>query len=402
MKKYLGLSQPVFVLGLVSFFTDLSTEMIYPILPLFLANTLGASTAFIGLIEGIAESTASLLKVFSGWLSDRLGKRKELIFAGYGLSTIMKPFLAFATAGWQVLGLRFMDRLGKGIRGAPRDAMIADVTEPSERGRAFGYHRAMDTLGAIFGPALSFALLPFFDSNYRPIFLLSAVPAFIAVAVIVFFVKEKRPQRITELEETKNIRPSVSFKGLTGDFVILLVIIGVFTLGNSSDAFLILRSQNIGVTASHIPLLWLFFNLIYTLVSIPAGKWSDRGGRRKVIITGFMIYALSYAGFAFASRWWQAWVLFGLYGFYYGMTEGVIRAYISDIVPASVRATSFGVYNFVTGVLLFPANLITGLIWKMAGPSAALGIGAFLAIVSACGFYIFSRRRTGAAVSFRE
>lgn len=391
MKKILGLAKPVFILGIVSLLTDLSTEMIYPILPLFLANVLGASTAFIGLVEGIAESTASLLKVFSGWLSDKLNRRKELVLIGYGLSTIMKPFLAIVTTQWQFLGLRFADRLGKGIRGAPRDAMIADVTEASERGRSFGFHRAMDTVGAILGPGIAFLLIPLFSNSYRPLFLVAAIPAILAVALIIFGVREgrKAPLGAPTPEPVKTNGKKVP---LTKEFILLLVIIGIFTLGNSSDAFLILRAQGVGVTIRHIPLLWLFFNLIYTLVSIPAGKLSDRIGRKHVILTGFFVYALCYAGFAFINSAWQAWVLFGIYGIYYGTTEGVLRAYIADIVPSNAWATSYGVFNFITGVLLFPANLLTGWIWKIAGPSAAFGIGSILALIAALGFMAFARK----------
>ncbi|MBI2092141.1 MAG: MFS transporter [Deltaproteobacteria bacterium] len=384
MKKILGFSKPVFVLGVVSLLTDLSSEMIYPILPLFLANVIGASTTFIGLIEGIAESTASLLKVFSGWLSDKLNKRRQLILSGYGLSSVVKPFLALATSGWHVLGLRFADRLGKGIRGAPRDALIADATEPSERGKAFGFHRAMDTVGAILGPAATFMILPFFDHTYRPLFLIAAIPALAAVAVIIFSVKDM--PRISN-EAVKNIQGSKKFDA---SFIILLGIIAIFTLGNSSDAFLILRAQNVGIKPLHIPILWLFFNLIYTVVSVPAGKLSDIIGRKRIIFTGFIVYSACYAGFAFASEWWHAWALFGIYGIYYGTTEGVIKAYISDIVSAEVRATSFGIYNFVTGIILFPANLLTGWIWKAYGATYAFGLGAVLACIAASAFALFS------------
>lgn len=384
------ISRPVFILGIVSLLTDLSTEMIYPILPLFMANTLGISTAFIGLVEGIAESTASILKIFSGWLSDKLGKRKALIFAGYGFSSIVKPFLALATTGWHVLGLRFLDRLGKGIRGAPRDAMIADFTEPSQRGRAFGFHRAMDTMGATIGPGTTFLLLLVFtNNNYGPIFWLATIPALLAVAVIIFFVRDKKSEAIRE----SVARPKISFRGMPRSFLVLLMITGIFTIGNSSDAFLILRAQNVGITASKIPLLWLFFNLIYALVSMPAGHISDKIGRKKVIILGFGIYSLSYLGFAFASRDWQIWLLFAIYGAYYGTTEGVIRAYIADTVPDNIRATSFGVYNFFTGVLLFPANLLTGFIWKFAGPTAAFGFGAVTAFIAMMGFILVAREK---------
>lgn len=394
MKKIISLNKTVFVLGLVSLFTDLSSEMIYPVLPLFLANVIGASTMFIGLIEGIAESTASFLKVFSGWLSDKFGKRKQLVLAGYGLSSLVKPLLAVATSGWHVLGVRFVDRIGKGIRGAPRDAMIADVTEPDKRGRAFGFHRAMDTAGAVIGPAATFLILMLFGNNYRLLFLIAAVPALIAVAIIIFGIKEKRPQspagdcRIAP--PVSNVRTERQKAPLSRQFIILLIIIGVFTLGNSSDAFLILRAQGAGIAVWLIPLLWLFFNLVYTLVSMPAGRLSDKIGRKRIILLGFIIYAASYLGLAFANAGWQIWALFGLYGVYYAMTEGVIRAHIADVVPEATRATSYGIYNFVVGVLVLPANLLTGWIWKVAGYQTALSVGAGLAILAAAGFAAFS------------
>ena len=393
MKKIFGLAKPVFTLGIVSLLTDLSSEMIYPILPLFLANTLGASTAFIGLVEGVAESTASILKVFSGYVSDKLGKRKQLILFGYGLSSFVKPFLAIVNSSWQVLGLRFADRLGKGIRGAPRDAMIADVTEPSERGRSFGFHRAMDTVGAMIGPGITFLLLLWFGTNYRGIFLMAAIPALAAVAVIIFAVKEIAPIISNQQAKCQGAEcPKLSIRNIPPQFLILLGIVALFTLGNSSDAFLLLRAQNLGVSKTFVPLIWLFFNAVYTLVAIPAGVWSDKVGRRKVILVGLSIYALSYAGFALATNAWHAWVLFGIYGIYYGTTEGVIRAFIADVVPKEIRATTFGVYNFMVGVLLFPANLITGWLWKVAGAHVAFGFGAMLALTAALLFFIFTKR----------
>lgn len=387
MKKIISLNKTVFVLGLVSFFTDLSSEMIYPVLPLFLANVIGASTTFIGLIEGIAESTASFLKIFSGWLSDKFGKRKQLVLAGYGLSSLVKPFLAAATSGWHVLGVRFADRIGKGIRGAPRDAMIADVTQANQRGHAFGFHRAMDTAGAVIGPAATFLILIFMGNNYRLLFLIAAVPALIAVAIIIFGVKERQQTAVAPIY---NIHTGQQRQPLSGQFIILLIIIGIFTLGNSSDAFLILRAQGAGIAVWLIPLLWLFFNLVYTLMSVPAGRLSDKIGRKRIILLGFIIYAASYLGLAFANAGWQIWALFGLYGVYYAMTEGVIRAHIADVVPEATRATSYGIYNFVVGVLILPANLLTGWIWKAAGYQVALSVGAGLAILAAAGFAAFS------------
>ena len=305
--KILGFDKNVFWMGITSFFTDVGSEMIYPILPVFLSSVLGVNKAFIGLIEGIAEATASLIKLVSGWLSDKLGKRKEIVVFGYSLSTLAKPFLAISAAGWHVLGLRFLDRLGKGLRSSPRDALIAESCESCDRGKSFGFHRALDSAGAMAGPAIAFILMPLLGgftgaglaaaSPYRIIFLLSAIPAAIAVIILILFVKENNNGRdvsrhIPAKQSKLNLKPL-----LNKNFLAFMLIYTLFTLGNSSDAFLILRAQDFNISLYFIPLLWMMFNGVYTAFCLPAGKISDIVGRKKVIVTGLIVYSLVYFGF---------------------------------------------------------------------------------------------------------
>ncbi|MFQ6014498.1 MAG: MFS transporter [Anaerolineae bacterium] len=382
-RKYLGrLERNIFVLGWVSFFTDASTEMIYPLLPLFLSNVLGAPTTVIGLIEGVAESTASLLKVFSGWFSDRIGRRKELVLAGYGLSNVVKPMLSLATTWPHVFLIRFTDRLGKGVRTSPRDAIIADSAPAAVRGSSFGFHRAMDTAGAAAGPLTAFLLLPLLQGNYRHLFFLSLIPGAIAVALVAILVREKGPRDRIAAE-----LPRLSLKPFNRQFKLFLLAVLFFTLGNSSDAFLILRAQNAGVTAALIPLLWLLFNMVYSLSSWPAGILSDRVGRRALIVSGYLIFALVYLGFALVQSAWQVWGLFVLYGLYYGATEGVQRAYAADLVPAHLRGTAYGIYHTATGLALFPASFVAGVLWQTVGVFAPFVYGASMAL-GACLIFI--------------
>ncbi|MFQ5596310.1 MAG: MFS transporter [Anaerolineae bacterium] len=368
----MGLPRNVVALGLVSLFQDISSEMIYPLLPLFLANVLGADKAIIGLIEGIAESTASLLKVFSGWLSDRSGRRKAWAVGGYSLSALVKPAVALAQAWPFVLGVRFLDRVGKGVRTAPRDALLAASTPAESRGRSFGLHRAMDTTGAIIGPLLAFVLLPVFSGNYRPVFAVTIIPGLISVALLVFLVRERHVR--APLGERQGLR--ISLAPFDRQFRLFLLAVVVFTLGNSSDAFLLLRADATGVPGVQIPLLWLVFNVVYALASTPAGALSDRIGRRGVIVGGYAVFALVYLGFARASTVWHIWLLFAAYGLYYGLTEGVQRAYAADLVPDHLRGTAFGVYHTLTGLALFPASLVAGRLWQTIGVPAPFFYGA--------------------------
>ncbi len=365
------------VLGLVSFLTDASSDMIYPVLPLFLSDVLGSSTLFIGLIEGVAESTASILKIFSGWLSDKLGKRKFLVGLGYGLSAVGKPVLSIATAGWHVLMLRFVDRFGKGVRTSPRDALIADSSPEERRGLSYGFHRAMDSAGAVVGPLLAFLFLPLVNKNYRILFLIASVPAMLAVLILILFVKERK--RLKE-KVTRLAKPGLS--RFDPKFKIFLLGATIFTLGNSSDAFLFLRAKDLNIDLVYIPILWLVLNLVYALVASPAGALSDKIGRKNLIISGLLVYTLVYLGFAFATRSIHVWILFGIYGLYYGLANGTMRAYVADLVGEERRATAFGVYHGAVGLTALPASLIFGWLWQSVGVSVAFGFGAGLALLA--------------------
>jgi MFS family permease len=363
-RKFFGFGRNVFVAGLVSFFMDVSSEMIYPLVPLFLANVLGVNKSVIGLIEGIAESTASLLKVFSGWFSDRTGNRKWLMAAGYGISTLSRPIVALATGWHHVLGSRFMDRFGKGVRTAPRDAIIAESTEKTHLGRAFGFHRSLDTMGAVVGPALAFLFLGIFSNNYRAVFWLSIIPGAIAVLLIIFFIIEKKKTTTAYSE-----RPKLTLKHFDWKFRVFVAIATLFALGNSSDVFLILRAQQIGIPTVMIPIVYLLFNLVYSFSAIPAGIVADKFGRKKVILLGFILFAILYYGFAVAKDATTIWFLFGFYGIFMGLTEGIQKAFLATIIPPDFKATAFGVYNTAIGIATFPASLIGGWLWDYVSPA---------------------------------
>jgi MFS family permease len=364
--------------------------MTLTILPLFLANVLGVGTPVIGLIEGLAETTASLTKIFSGWLSDRMGQRKWLTVVGYGLSAISKPFLYFASAWGIVLGVRVADRVGKGIRTAPRDALIADSCPAERRGISFGFHRAADTAGAMLG-LMGVALVVFLTQGvdmwlelqtYQTLVLVAIIPGFLAVLCLMLFVREVvRPKGLAHL-------PSLSLQGFDARFKIFLGIIVLFTLGNSSDAFLILRAQNLGLSIFQICLVLVFFNLVYTLVSAPAGALSDRIGRCRLIVAGWGVYAIIYLGFALANVSWHIWALFIVYGLYYGLAAGSASALVADVVRPEQRGTAYGIYNAAIGITAFPASFIAGLLWQGLGPwpgfgpSAPFFFGSALAVLA--------------------
>ncbi|MGD9975121.1 MAG: MFS transporter [Desulfatirhabdiaceae bacterium] len=381
--KFFGFDKNVTVAGLVSFFMDVSSEMIYPLVPLFLANVIGVNKSVIGLIEGIAESTASLLKVFSGWFSDRIGNRKWLMAAGYGISTLSRPVIALASGWHQVMGSRFIDRFGKGIRTAPRDAIIAESTDAGFLGRAFGFHRSMDTLGAVVGPALAFWLLQILSNDYRQVFWLSMIPGMIAVFLIIFFISEKK--RIRPDPE----RPRLSLKQFDLRFRYFLVIAAIFALGNSSDVFLILKAQEVGVSTSMIPVVYLMFNLVYSLSAIPSGMAADRFGKKRLILLGFVLFAILYYGFARATSIRHIWILFGMYGLFMGLTEGIQKAYLTTIIPSDFKATAFGIYNTVVGIATLPASLVGGWLWDSVSPSATFYFGSITAGISALLFVGF-------------
>jgi MFS family permease len=384
-----SLPRNVWAVSLTSFFMDISSEMILNVFPLFLSNVLGLSTSVIGIIEGIAEATASVLKVFSGWLSDKIGGRKWLAVSGYGISALAKPLFYVANV-WAVAGARWGDRLGKGVRTAPRDALVADSIDEGQRGLAFGFHRAADTGGAVVGLIIALIVVWAFQAasdtlrqrTFQTLVLISLLPAVLAVLSLAFGARDVPVA-------TKRERPVISFRGLGRPFLVFMLIVGLFDLGNSSDAFLVLLGQNRGLNVLGVLGMLITFNLVYTAISTPAGSLSDRIGRRKVIIGGWLAYAAIYFGFALSRTGWQVWMLYGLYGVYYGLAYGTTKAMVADLVPAHVRGTAYGTYNATLGILDFPASVIAGVLWQGAfgwqgfGPSAPFFFGAGAALLAA-------------------
>jgi MFS family permease len=389
-RRYRRLPRNVFAISLVSLLNDASSEIIYPLLPLFLAMTLGASPAAIGLIEGAAESVSSLLKLFAGYFSDKHGRRKGLVVFGYALANFVRPLLAFATNWFQVLVIRLVDRVGKGIRSAPRDAMIADAVRVEERGLAFGFHRAMDHAGAVIGPLLGYALLLLFahDKNapsagdYTLVFLLASVPAFFAVMVAAFFVRESHAAKAAKLNGT-DAPVRLSMRGFDKNFKSFLLILALFTLSNSSDAFLLLRAREAGVSVATIPLLWAALHVSKVLSSLFGGDLSDRVGRKRLIASGWLLYAGVYVGFGFVSSVGMAWALFLIYGVYFGLAEGAEKALVADLVRPEQRGTAYGLYNLAFGVTVFPASLLMGALWSLRGAQTAFLVSASLGATSA-------------------
>ena len=386
-KRYLGLPANVLALSFVSLLNDTSSEIIYPLLPTFLALTLGASPFAIGLIEGFAESVASILKLFSGYFSDKFHARKALVFLGYATAAIMRPCLAFAANWQQVLFVRMTDRIGKGIRGAPRDALLAASVPRDERGMVFGFNRAADHLGAVIGPVCAFLLISWIaaDKNnptafeYQKVFLFASIPVVIGLFVIVFFVREEtKPVRQLEFVPVK-----LSLKEFDGNFKRFMVVIALFTLSNSTDAFLLLRAQQAGISPPILPLLWMALHFSKVCSSIVFGNLSDRLGRQRLIIAGWVVYALVYAGFAFVANAWQAWGLFIIYGTYFGLTEGTEKALVADMVGEEKRGTAYGLYNLAIGITVFPASLLFGLAWDRFGAQTAFLASAAVSIAAA-------------------
>ena len=376
----------ILLLGLTSFFTDVSSEMIYPLVPFFLTLKLGASAELLGLIEGIAESVASLLKVFSGYISDRLKNRKGLTIVGYGSSAVGKLLLVIANAWSMVLGARVVDRLGKGIRTAPRDALIADSSPDGKRGSSFGLHRALDTGGAVVGVLLAYLFFTrLAQGEYTPVFVWSVVPAVIGV-VLLFWVRETQPKAGKPAQ-----LPSLRWSVLPRKLQLFLIVALLFTLGNSSNTFLLLRAQNLGFTPATAILLYLVYNVVYGLVSYPAGRLSDKIGRKRLLVAGYAFYGLVYLGFARVNAPQQAWILwalFGLYGLYIGFTEGIEKALVSDLAPANLRATAIGLHATIIGIGLFPASFIAGQLWGRVGPAAAFYFGGGTGLIAAIGLML--------------
>lgn len=375
------LGRNVLALAAVSFFTDVSSEMIYPLLPLFLTGTLGASAQFLGAIEGAAESTAALLKLASGWWSDRISRRKPLVVLGYSIASLVRPLVAIAQSAGQVLAIRLIDRVGKGIRNSPRDALIADSVDPAMRGRAFGFHRAADHAGGVVGPLVAFALLHWLQTPLRTVFLLAAIPGAIAVVTVIIGVREPRRPAVVRQEVTT---PDLG-QPMGRPFWRVLAVVFLFTLGNSTDAFLLLRAAELGVPIALAPVLWAALHVVKSASSTPGGALSDRLGRTPTLVAGWGLYALVYVGFAMASDAWHAWALFLAYGIYFGLTEGTERALVADLVPAERRGAAYGWYYLAIGIGTFPASLIFGVVWTRVGAGAAFIMGASLALAAALG-----------------
>jgi len=389
-----GVSSNVLVLGVVSLLMDMSSEMIYPILPLFLVS-IGATGLFIGLIEGAAETTASLLKVVAGWYSDRYQRRKPFVLGGYGASSLIKPVLIFATSPWHVLGVRLAERVGKGVRSAPRDALIADSTPVGSRGKAFGFHKAMDSTGAVAGPLVALAILALAvgmedREAYRTVFIFATIPAFLAVAVIVAFVREKE----------------VSVKGATGTFAhevgtlgrpfwLLLAVMVTFYIGEISYVFFVLQAQANDLSDTAIIVLYIFFNVVFVFVALLSGGLSDRFGRKPIIVVSFTVFALTCATMAAAGSVWVLALGFTLFGFYKGSSEGVLKAYVVDLIPSNLRGTALGAFHTAVGMVMLPGGIIAGLLWDSYGPWATFSFGGVMAATATVMLVVFVRR-TGA------
>ena len=415
-----GLPPNVIWMGVVSFLNDLSSDMIFPFIPIFLTSVLGASLTFVGLVEGIADATASVLKVISGRISDRWERRKPFVVFGYSLSAIAKPILAIAFLSWHVLGVRFLDRVGKGARDAPRDALISFSTERAMYGRAFGFHRAMDTAGAAVGPLVAFTVLPLINQNYRTLFLLSFVASFFAVIILAIFVSEMKPDsRITPAAsatppvasvsivytiDTDGIRSpftadrtvgsqeaktgGTSFRQLGAPFFIFLAIATIASAGRASEAFLILKASDVGVAIALLPILYFVFNITSAALATPFGAMADRVGKRNAFTAGLLLFAAVYLGLAFGATAQSIWLLFIAYGVYAALTEGVGRAIVAGLVAPEIRATAFGIYNAATGLALLPASVVFGYMSQHFGSRIAFSYGAGLALIAAFVFML--------------
>ena len=383
-----NLPRNVWVLGLVALCNDAASEAAYWLLPQFLVNVLGAGAMAFGLIEGTAESASSFIRLFSGFFSDRWRRRKPLAAAGYTLANLAKPLLAISTSWRQVFWIRLADRGSKGFRAPARDALIADSITAERRGSAFGFHQAMDTAGAIIGPLGAAVFVLVLHANARTVFWLAGIPGLATILLAWFAVREIRPPAQTTVSKADSVatRASSATPGLgehRGRLILMFVALGVFALGNSSDLFLVLRAQNLGVRAAFAPLLGLAFNAVYTSLSWPLGSLSDRAPRRWLVVGGYFVYAAVYLAFALAHDAWIAWAAFPVYGLYYALTESVTRAWIADLAPERSRASVYGVFNWVTAVAALPASLLAGWLWRAYGPGLPFAVGSALAALAA-------------------
>jgi MFS family permease len=384
-----GLTRNVTFLGVVSGLTDISSEMLYPIVPVFLTSVLGAPMQVVGLIEGVAEATASFVKILGGRLSDKAGKRKPFVIAGYSLSAISKPVLALAATWHFVLFSRFIDRVGKGLRTSARDALIAGSIEKEHWGKAFGFHRAMDTLGAALGPLTALALIHFMGAqtpNYRFIFMAAFIPALLGVGVLVYFVKEAAQARPAG-------EPQPAAEPMTADFKTFVALYALFALGNSSDVFLIMKAKSMGFTLTHVILAYTGYNLVYALLASPAGWLSDKLGKVKTMCFGFLVFAAVYLGFALADKAWMIWALFALYGFYGAFNEGIAKAVIAHLSTGNNRASAMGYFQGTLGFLTFAASALAGLLWDKVSPAAPFLVGAAGALLAGLALTLWTSRK---------
>lgn len=396
------LPRNVKVLAAVSFLTDVASELVYPLLPLFLTTTLGVSAAGLGVIEGFAESVSSLLRLPAGWWSDRSRRRKPLVVLGYGIAALARPMIGFAQGAGQVLAIRMSDRFGKGIRTAPRDALIADSVPVGQRGYAYGVHRGSDNLGAVFGPLLAWAALTYQWADLRALFLWTALPGVLSVLFLVLYVREApRPLAAPRVVAAASVKQQTDVDGrpvpalhregdqpLGAAFWKMLAVIFLFTLSLSTDAFLLLRASQLGVPQAMIPILWAALHVVKSSSSFVGGALSDRFGRRPLILTGWGVYAFVYLGFAVASTQWQAWALFVVYGLYFGLSEGTEKALVADLAPATRRGAAFGWFNAAVGIAALPASILFGVVWDAYGAEIAFLMAAGIAALSSALFAI--------------
>ena len=383
MKKISGISKNIFFTGLTSFLTDTSVKMVYSVMPMFLLS-IGASKTSLSLIEGIAESTASLLKSISGYWSDKIGKNKPFMLIGYGLSSLIMPLYAFTIAPVQVLFLRFAERVGKGIRTAPRDSLIASSVTNGETGKSFGVQKAMDNMGAIVGPMLAFFLMLYFSNNYRLVFILSGIPALLGILVIIFGIKDARNKK-------GNLIKKFRFGDFNKKFYLFLGILFVFNLGNSTDALLMVKANEIGVKVVFIPLVYLITSIVSVLLAIPIGTLSDKIGKERLLIGGFLIYAFVYFGFGMTKNIGVILMLFAMYGLYSAMTDGVQKAFISDIIDDNKKGTGLGIYNALLGITLLPASLLAGYLYDHVNSDVPFYFGACMAVLSSILLLLYTR-----------
>lgn len=384
-KRFFGFNKNILFTGLTSFLTDTSVKMIYSVMPMFLLS-IGASKTSLSLIEGIAESTAALIKALSGFWSDKIGKNKPFMLIGYGISALIIPLYSFVISPMQVLYLRFVERVGKGIRTAPRDSLVAGSVTNGETGKSFGLQKAMDNSGAIVGPLIAFAMLLFFPGNYRIIFLLAGIPAILGIFVIIFGIKEaKKP--------ADSLFKKFHFNDFPKKYYLFLIIVFIFTLGNSTDALLMVKANEVGIKVAFIPLVYLASSVVSVLLAIPIGSLSDKIGRERILIVGYLIYAIVYYGFGVTTSVGAVVALFALYGLYSAATDGIQKAFVSDMIDPNKRGTGLGIYNALLGITLLPASLIAGLLYDNVNSSVPFYFGAATALLSAVMMLFFARRK---------